>query len=1315
MNKIVLSILLCMCVVSLGVSQRAADASSIPDSPDAGTTLPVGNLNSGFVPGEILVKFKPQVTVTRAPGGRAVTSVDSLNALMDLHGVTSAAPVFKDAEKPLAGARVLVNGSLQPVPDLTTIYALRFPNDRDVPAVVAAFAADLAVEYAEPDYIAHAAYIPDDPYYADQWGLAQISLPAAWDVTRGSPAIAIAIVDTGVDLNHPDLASKLWVNPGEIPGNGVDDDNNGFVDDVNGWNFVAGNNIPQDGIGHGSHVAGIAAAATNNGIGVAGACPNCRIMPIRTMDDTGAGTYSNVAAGITYAAQKGARVINLSLGGTSYSQVLRDAVANASLVSVIVAAAGNGNTQALFYPAAYDDFVMAVGATDAGDQRATFSNYGSWVDLMAPGVSVWSTLYDDGYSTLSGTSMAAPFASGVAGLVYSQHIGWSANAVRAQLLHSADPIDALNPGYEGLLGAGRLNALNALTLAAQPEFAVTSHTLNGVTGGQPVPGSSVTLTVALKNTWADAGVVTATLSTTDSYVTMTDSLGSFGSIPAYTTASNTGDPFHFSVAAGAPYDHPIVFNLRVYALSGSYSTVLTHTVNVASWDVNVGGLIITDTLWTADKRYNLMSDVIVQQGITLTVAPGTVVRSSGSQFVVRGALVAEGTPTQTISFTGSSISIAGGSVSMGWCVFSYGLLFPARPGAVPGTLQIHDSQLYTGIVIESGDQYDTVVGVRDSVFYNGGFTVWETMIMNVSHVDFVNGDIRGMLSDVQPWSITDSRFVGTGTALELSMASHASGTIARNFFANYTTAIDITSGGSATISITDNTFVNNGKGIQQGSVNLGIHNNNFIGTAGYALQTDCSGNPGRSVTADSNYWGTVDTAQIDAMIYDMNDNGLCLLAPYTPILTGPAATAPAFLATMTLTPTSPLSLGSATVALDFSRPMSTAVPLRATFGLISPYTSNTFQGDWVSPLRWQGTYTVTHYTGEGTHHLLVSGATDAGGAVIPDDSHFTFQVTTAGTSSTGAEPGYGFVRLSWAPSDLPTAAGYNVYRATTSGGPYTRLNSTLLTATVYTDTAVTNGTPYYYQVRLVTTDLVESDYGEEVSATPNDFTPPTVPVVIDDGACTGSTTTLHARWSAGDPESGIAEYQYGIGMFPGQVDVINWTSAGTATEVTRSGLYLIDGVTYYFAVKARNGVGAWSAAGASDGITVDSSCPTPTPTPSMTPTATDTPTLTPVPTDTATPTPTHTATPTPTHTATPSPTYTYTPSPTATDTPTPTHTPTPTETPLDPPTPTKTSTPLPTPTDTPTPTNTPVNTATPTATTGPSTRVYLPLVLRNLQ
>jgi subtilisin family serine protease len=398
-NLVALVICLLMLVV---VTPKAPSAASENPTRQASASLSQDPAPTPeFVPNEILVRFKPQTTVTRAASGRTTTNLNSVNALMDHYGVTSAERVFKDARPPASGARIQIDGQSQSSADLTHIYRLRLADQSDVLVAIAAFKADPNVEYAEPNYMAHMAFVPNDPRYSAQWGLTQISAPSAWNVTHGSPAIVIAIVDTGLDLNHPDLISKLWVNPGEIPSNSLDDDNDGFVDDVNGWNFVENNLTPR--IISATEVMSPALLPLQLTMGSGSrACPNCRIMSVRTMNDSGVRTYSNIAAGITYAAQTGARVINLSLGGTTYSQVLHDAVANASIVSVIIAAAGNNNDQTLFYPAAYDDFVVAVGATDANDQKATFSTYGSWVDLMAPGVSIWRTFYDDTYAAPSG-------------------------------------------------------------------------------------------------------------------------------------------------------------------------------------------------------------------------------------------------------------------------------------------------------------------------------------------------------------------------------------------------------------------------------------------------------------------------------------------------------------------------------------------------------------------------------------------------------------------------------------------------------------------------------------------------------------------------------------------------------------------------------------------------------------------------------------------------------------------------------------------------------------------------------------------------
>ena len=314
--------------------------------------------------------------------------------------------------------------------------------------------------------------LPNDPDFGLQWALSKINAPAAWNVTTGTVTITIAIVDTGIDLGHPDLAAKLWANPGEIPANGLDDDGNGKIDDVHGWHFFhdgnfapAENAVVQDDYGHGTHVAGIAAAATNNGIGVAGVAWGAQVMPVKVLDEYGYGWVSDIAAGIVYAADQGANIINLSLGVSAPSQTLCDAVSYASqrAGALVVAAAGNTGS-AVSYPAACDH-VLAVTATDRTDQRADFSSFGPQVDLAAPGVSIYSTWYQtgiqaSGYFTKTGTSMATPQVAGVAALVRSRWPAWTPDQVAQRLLDTA--VDLGEPGWDAYTGWGRLDAAAAV-------------------------------------------------------------------------------------------------------------------------------------------------------------------------------------------------------------------------------------------------------------------------------------------------------------------------------------------------------------------------------------------------------------------------------------------------------------------------------------------------------------------------------------------------------------------------------------------------------------------------------------------------------------------------------------------------------------------------------------------------------------------------------------------------------------------------------------------------------------------------------------
>ena len=297
--------------------------------------------------------------------------------------------------------------------------------------ILSKLAATKQIEYIEPDFVAQALEVPNDPDFSREWGLTKIQAPGAWSVTHGS-GIKIAIVDTGI-ANHPDLQSKI----------------------VARSNFTT--DTDSDGNGHGTHVAGIAAAATNNNLGVAGAGYDSQLLSVKVLSNTGQGYYSWIASGITWAVDNGAQVINLSLGGSYDSKTISDAISYAwSKGVVIVAAAGNSNNSNPVYPAYYDK-VIAVGATDTSDKKAWFSNYGNWVDVAAPGVGIFSTYRND-YAEASGTSVATPFVSGVAALIKAHYPLWSNSDIRNKLEQSSDKIAQTGSYWTW----GRVNACQAV-------------------------------------------------------------------------------------------------------------------------------------------------------------------------------------------------------------------------------------------------------------------------------------------------------------------------------------------------------------------------------------------------------------------------------------------------------------------------------------------------------------------------------------------------------------------------------------------------------------------------------------------------------------------------------------------------------------------------------------------------------------------------------------------------------------------------------------------------------------------------------------
>src|SRR5262245_44010751 len=345
---------------------------------------------------------------------------------------------------------------------------------------LAAYGASQYVVSAEADHILHAEMTPNDPGFSQEWGLnntgqtggtpdADIDAPEAWNFATSLSTVIVAVLDTGVDYTHPDLAAAMWTNTAEANGQpGVDDDGDGFVDDIHGYDFVNNDGDPMDDHYHGTHVAGTIAAVANNGIGIAGVAPNAQIMALKFLDSSGNGTTANAIRALNYAVQMGATISNNSYGGSTASDadpLFAEAIHNAAASGhIFVAGAGNSGTNndvAGFYPANFNlDNIVSVAATDDNDQLASFSNYGATtVDLAAPGVNIYSTSPGNSYRTLSGTSMATPHVTGVMALVRGEHPDWTYQQVIAQVLNTVDYV----PSLDGKVAtAGRLNAARAV-------------------------------------------------------------------------------------------------------------------------------------------------------------------------------------------------------------------------------------------------------------------------------------------------------------------------------------------------------------------------------------------------------------------------------------------------------------------------------------------------------------------------------------------------------------------------------------------------------------------------------------------------------------------------------------------------------------------------------------------------------------------------------------------------------------------------------------------------------------------------------------
>lgn len=426
-----------------------------------------------FIEGEILVKFQSGMTT-------------------------------EDVQNALSSVETQVLQYIQPI----NLFHVKIKSNKTVQQAIDEFLALPNVIYAEPNYILSINRVPNDPKFSELWALenngqsgglagADISAAQAWDISTGSEQVLVGVIDTGVDYTHNDLAPNIYTNPGEdawsdpfdpTTGNGVDDDGNGKIDDWKGWNFIDQSNNPYDDNMHGSHCAGTIGAVGNNNIGVTGICWNVKIMPLKFLDAYGNGSTSAAILAITYASDMGVQILNNSYGSTEESTPLKEAIEYANERGVLfVAAAGNDGTNndlSPHFPSNYEvPNIIAVAASDDGDQRAIWgdsggggddcgficasvnaatpgSNYGfETVDLFAPGKNILSTIPGDGYSKLSGTSMASPHLAGAAALVLSTNSSLSTSQLKQVLLSTVDKLDE----FTNLVATGgRLNLASAV-------------------------------------------------------------------------------------------------------------------------------------------------------------------------------------------------------------------------------------------------------------------------------------------------------------------------------------------------------------------------------------------------------------------------------------------------------------------------------------------------------------------------------------------------------------------------------------------------------------------------------------------------------------------------------------------------------------------------------------------------------------------------------------------------------------------------------------------------------------------------------------
>ena len=1048
--------------------------------------------------GEIIIKFKPTNTVQVRTLKRGVTSgmssVDKVLGELKITGAETLMPLT--GSKVFPGARALrsVSGKTIYDSDMSNLYRLTFDASKvNVHEAVEKLTALDEVEFAEPNYVVYAlstgeVAAVDDPLKGEQWGHGQLKLDFLQKqkpITDKRPVIAI--LDTGVDIEHPDLKDNIWTNEAEANGaEDEDDDANGFADDLHGWDFVNKTGCLGDWNGHGTHCAGIAAAVGDNKIGITGANPDALIMPITVMQSDGTGDVATIIKGIDYAAANGADVISMSIGGYGYSLAEEQALAKAYSTAVLVAAAGNdykciyahdcpvngknAYQNGPMFPAAFT-FVLGVEASTKDGGLASFSNFDEDgpvfslysedklynYELRAPGAQIVSTFPGGKYKALSGTSMACPYvAGGISRLLQVKEYGnWE--------ILFGDLIHARKKNANGLVDFETVYKITDKD--RKPTLGLVTYVLDDAEGGdgdaKPDAGETIAFYPTLRNEWGQAKNIRFSLELVETedptIVEILDSEVDFGKELSSYGKNKSANPVRFKVNPNCIDGRHICMVLR--ATCDNITEELVQEITLTAENgVEIGGMLTEDLTLYPNVHYIVNKPLAVPSGVKLTIMPGTVLRfKSGAGInVAKGSLVCEGTSDQPIVFTQAELNTG----SLQPFNFNYNTLkyvrfedmtFGIEFGGLWGMNKANLIHCVINNVRSSNYVLDYINTTYSNIYAtDGGTQIFTSGTGNHSYLNFV-GNPTINLRNAQEYLPTCDEI----------KSSNSFGNKVEGSSDLYSIIYEVTSPSIFTPSYPNYLGSSREDIVGQWVYDM-VHSTRPMGYGVYNLDNML----------------TCPSAEAHGIVWKVVVNGYDAQDEFEQL--------------------APLGVGKHKFEVYFNRPMDKSVAPMIAMGVRSPYTSHSIaeEGSWNEEGTIYTAYlTIDGKTGaDGLNRIYVSGARDNEYFDIPiENTRFNVEVAAAGSMATGlmAEAGLGKVTLTWETDeeDFADLLGYNIYRYTMTEGISSEsviVNPSVLDSeeTEFIDYDVVPGTTYYYVIKQLTTSLTSHALSNSVAATP---------------------------------------------------------------------------------------------------------------------------------------------------------------------------------------------------------------------------------------